>query len=318
MKLRAGHALLMGNWVVASCLVASPVAAQTEPVHITYRAPEICPSREEFLVRVRSRSQRAAFAAADELARSFDVRVVRLQNQNELLGQLEFVDRDGRRAVRSLGGSACDQLASSLALITALAIDDRITEAPLDELSPPPSPSPAPPSAPTPPTESAERAAPARLPEPVSSAANAKRVHWEFGGNLGALTWITRSAAPIFGVYAELGSSSTGWSVRLSVIDSRRSIGDGERSMLSCASSARAGRLLGPGSSARRPTIKFFLPPSTGTAIFTFRERPLARSKAPNRRRRLIGTLSCVSTIRAARRCGLGRSGLQAWKFLRR
>jgi len=209
-------------------MLASRVGAQTEPVRVTYVAPEICPTEEVFLEGVRSRTRSAIFAEPGALARSFDVRIVRGDGKDELLGQLEFVDPAGNRAVRSLRGSACEQVASSLALITALAIDDRMAEAPPDDSGPPPLATPAAPSESLPPNNNPEQVAPPRLPEPPSRAAPKTNVlRGEVGGNAGMLTWTTSHVGPVFGVYGELRSARPAWGVRLSAFDSRSSSGEG-------------------------------------------------------------------------------------------
>ena len=109
--------------------------------------PAACPSEVDFLERVRSRVQRARFAEPGELAHTFEVTIGSADGDGAFLGRVEFVDSDGQRVARSLKGSACDELASGLALITALALDDRIAEAPPDDVSPKPSPPPAEPKA---------------------------------------------------------------------------------------------------------------------------------------------------------------------------
>jgi len=228
MKLRAQRAVLLLFGAAPQLLashVEAQVEAQSEPVRVTYAAPEICPTEEVFLERVRSRTRRATFAEPGELARSFDVRILRAQGNDELLGQLEFVDLDGNRAVRSLRGSACEQVASSLALITALAIDDRMAEAPADDSNSLLSATPAAASEPHP--KNPEQVAPSRPPEPPARAPKANYLRWELGGNIGALTWTTSRASPAFGVYAELGSARPAWSARLSAFDSRSSSGEG-------------------------------------------------------------------------------------------
>ena len=72
MKVRAEAAVLLLAGI-GHCLVASHARAEPAPVRVTYRAIEGCPSEEEFLERVRSRTLRASFAATGDLARSFDV-----------------------------------------------------------------------------------------------------------------------------------------------------------------------------------------------------------------------------------------------------
>ncbi|MES1174486.1 MAG: hypothetical protein ABUL62_09155 [Myxococcales bacterium] len=226
---RQGAALLLGaaGWLLSSAATAQPTlvppAGEQERVRVTYVAPAGCPPDAEFQERVRSRVQRAHFAEPGELARAFDVTVSAVPEDAGFLGRLEFVDTDGQRASRSLKGAACDELASSLALITALAIDDRIAEAPPGEASPEPSPPPAEKSTPTQKTN-AEVRAPPRLPEPPDrSPPVASPLRWELGLNVGVLSWVTASAAPELGLYAELRSRLPSWSVRLSAFDARRS-----------------------------------------------------------------------------------------------
>ena len=213
------------------CVFSLPATAQPtgvppagqERVRVTYRAPDTCPSEAEFLERVRSRVQRARFAEPGELARAFTVTIGRTDGDAGFSGRLEFVDSDGLRAARTLKGKACDDLASSLALITALAVDDRIAEAPLDAVSTEPSPPPEEQRAPTKKTKP-EPTAPPRLPEPADRVPQSvKPWRWELGANAGVLSWVTASPAPMLGLYAELGSRIPSWSVRLSALDARRS-----------------------------------------------------------------------------------------------
>ena len=236
-RFRRGVALLFSAacWFLSGSVGAQPTgvppAGQEERVRVSYVAPEACPTEAEFLERVRSRVQRAHFAEPGELARAFDVTLSAVAGDAGFLGHLEFVDADGQRASRSLKGAACDELASSLALITALAVDDRIAEAPPDEASPEPSPPPAEPRAPTQKTNS-ELQAPPRLPEPPDrSPSRPSRLRWGLGANAGVLSWVTASAAPLLGLYAELSSPTPSWSVRLSAFDARGSKSvDGEGS----------------------------------------------------------------------------------------
>lgn len=223
-----GATLLLGAacGLLSSSAAAQPTGVpppgQEERVRVTYLAPAGCPTEAEFQERVSSRVQRAQFAAPGELARVFDVTIA-IAAEASFSGRLEFVDADGRRASRSLKGPGCDELASSLALITALAIDDRIAEAPPDAASPEPSPPPVATRSPNPKTND-ELKAPARLPEPPDrSLPTRRRLSWELGVNGGVLSWITGSIAPELGLYAELRSPIPSWSVRLSAFDARRS-----------------------------------------------------------------------------------------------
>ncbi|MET0791473.1 MAG: hypothetical protein ABW061_08120 [Polyangiaceae bacterium] len=200
---------------------AAPVARQEEHVRVSYRAPSACPTEAEFLERVRSRVRRARFAEVGAPAHEFEITVSKVDGDADFVGRLEFADTDGQRVARSLQGTVCDELASGLALITALALDDRTAEAPPDATSPPPSP---PPAAPSAPPKNPEPKAPPRLPEPPSLRPPKRGgLRVELGVTAGVLSWVTASAAPQFGLYAELGSRVSGWSVRLSAFDARRS-----------------------------------------------------------------------------------------------
>ncbi len=215
---------------VTPLLVAARAMAEgePEPVRVSYAAPAECPSENVFMERVRTRTEKARFAWPGELARAFAVTVREIDRESRFLGHLEFVDADGQRAERNLRGANCDELVSSLALITALAIDDRIAEAPADETSPPPSPRSVAKSAPSQEKTSPELQAPPRSPE--RSDPSRKRLRWELGGNAGVQSWVTRSVAPLFGGYVELGSSTPSWSLRLSGFHSQRTRSIGSNS----------------------------------------------------------------------------------------
>ena len=215
--------------VIAAISVAPTIRAQAggapavEPtrVHVRYHAAATCPSEDEFLRRVRSRVQRAQFAEPDAPGPAFDVSITALAGNAGFSGRLEFTDSDEQQVERSLKGRQCDELASSLALITALALDDRSSGATPDAPSPPPSPPPAETRAPTP-KINPEPPVPPRLPEPPDrSPRPPPRVRWGFGGNVGVLSWVTAAPSLALGVYAELASSQPAWSVRLSGIDVR-------------------------------------------------------------------------------------------------
>lgn len=224
----AGLLLSAAAWffTAAAGAQAADAAApgREERVRVEYHAPAACPSEAEFQERVRSRVQRARFAEPGEPGHTFDVSVDPVQGAAGFLGHLEFVDTDGQRAVRLLQGARCDELVSSLALITALALDDRAAEAPPAAPSPEPSPPLAAASAPTP-KSNPEPGAPPRLPEPPArSRPRGSRYQVELGVNLGALSWVHARAALQFGVYVQLAPRAPAWQVRLSAFDARRSI----------------------------------------------------------------------------------------------
>jgi hypothetical protein len=201
-------------------LVASRAAAEEEAVRVAYAAPDSCPDEQVFVSRVRARTQHGRFAEPGELARTFDVSLTESAGDAGFAGQIEFVDVDGQSARRSVAGATCDEVASSLALIMALSIDDRVAlagtrdnpslpSAPLAALSEPPkkaTPSPAAsPSAPR------TTVAPAAL-----------HLRWDVGANAGVLTWVAPQPAFVFGAFVALGSREHAWNARLSVFDARQ------------------------------------------------------------------------------------------------
>ena len=212
-RLAVGYAALL---CAALELVAARAAAQTEPVRVSYSAPPSCPADSAFIERVRSRLQRGTFAETGELARAFDVTVTSNADNQGFLGHIEFVAVDGQRAVRNVAGATCDELVSSLALITALAIDDRSAESESTSAEPAPLPSP-PPAGPSAPPKKIELSTAASPREPESTEARVRRpLRWDVGANAGIMSWVTRSVAFDVGAFAELGSRDPSWSARLS------------------------------------------------------------------------------------------------------
>ena len=93
-------------------------------------------------------------AASDELALSFTVTLS--EDADGVLGRVEFTDRDGTPVSRAVRGATCDEVASSIALVTALAIDARAETEPAASA---PVAAPAPASVPAPPSPSHDAAA---------------------------------------------------------------------------------------------------------------------------------------------------------------
>ena len=112
-------------------LVASSVRAQSieEAVRFQYVAPSECPDAASFAARVRERTERGREANEGELARSFSVNI--RADSPGFLGGIEFLDEGGQNVSRRVHGEQCDAVVSSLALITALALD--ATLRPADE-----------------------------------------------------------------------------------------------------------------------------------------------------------------------------------------
>ncbi len=105
----------------------APDAQAREAVRFDYRAPIECPSAAAFEERVRERSLHAHVATEGEFARTFDVVVA--ASSGSVRASVDFVDGDGSHASRTVQGATCDEVVSSIALVVALAIDARATQA---------------------------------------------------------------------------------------------------------------------------------------------------------------------------------------------
>jgi hypothetical protein len=140
---------------------ARPLNAQPseEAIRFQYVAPPECPDAVAFTAQVRERTPRGRVADPGELARTFGVEV-RVEPAG-VVGRIEFLDDSGTRVSRQLRGEQCDAVVSSLALITALALDATLREA---------EPEPAAPRLPT--KEKTLR--PAEPPSPVTPSAQVK------------------------------------------------------------------------------------------------------------------------------------------------
>jgi hypothetical protein len=110
--------------------VASPRAiaqsAAEEAVRFRYEAPPECPAGEVFTARVRQRTSRGREAASEELARTFTISIAAATPG--FSGAIEFLDDAGSPVSRRVHGEDCDAVVSSLALITALALDATLRE----------------------------------------------------------------------------------------------------------------------------------------------------------------------------------------------
>lgn len=98
-----------------------------EAVRFQYQAPGACPDAASFTARVRLRTQRGREAEAEELARTFTIRV--LEEARGFVGDIAFLDDGGAPVSRRVGGEQCEPVVDSLALITALALDATLREA---------------------------------------------------------------------------------------------------------------------------------------------------------------------------------------------
>lgn len=178
--------------LVPVLLVASPAQAQlpaaTEPkaateeaVRFQFAAPAECPDAAVFTARVRERTSRGRLAEPGELARTFNVQVTAAASG--FAGQIEFLDDNGALVNRRLSGEQCDAVVSSLALITALALDATLREADPEPEAAPPRPASTPKPAPLPPQASAKSEP--KAPPPRPAAPKTLRARIGFGGAYG-------------------------------------------------------------------------------------------------------------------------------------
>lgn len=108
------------------CSTASVYARAEEPViRFEYRAEPGCPDASAFVDRVRSRTQHGRLAASTELARTLVITAS--TNGHESIATIDFLDANGARVTRSVTGKSCDEVVTGIALVTALAIDARVT-----------------------------------------------------------------------------------------------------------------------------------------------------------------------------------------------
>lgn len=125
----ACRSALLGTLVV--CLAAE-ASADSEPIRIEYRADAGCPTRADFEERVFDRTASARLAADGEAARTFSVDLRR--QQRRVTGRLVISEPNGATMTRRVSGSDCGDVATVLALATALAIDPRAELAPHETL----------------------------------------------------------------------------------------------------------------------------------------------------------------------------------------
>jgi hypothetical protein len=139
---------------LAAAVACSTAAhAEQEPIDLTYRAYEGCPSERQFVAMVVGRASKELVLSERGRGRKFQVTVTQPQRR-ETVGRLEIAS-NGSTASREVTGARCTEVVSALALFTALAID------PSAKTEPNPKPEP-----PAEPPHAEEPPAPAAPPEP--------------------------------------------------------------------------------------------------------------------------------------------------------
>ena len=197
---------------------AAPNAAEPSPtlVSIDYRAPLGCPERDDFIGQVLQRLSRVRVEARPAAERHFDVRVEAAPPR--IRATLEFVDADARRVQRQLVADACGEAVSGIALVTALAIDPRLSlsenEAEVELAAGPTSnddteaASTEPSDAPALPIRSEAAVPPQRDTGERKRRAEPRRWTWLIGAAAGTVTDVAPGLAPSGELFTELGPGS--------------------------------------------------------------------------------------------------------------
>lgn len=120
----------------AATATAGTASDATEPIRIEYRAEVGCPSADEFNRQVFRRTSSARLATTGDAARTFIVGIER--RGSGLAGSLVIRQSDGTTESREVVGPDCKEVATVLALATALAIDPQASLAPEPPAEPPP------------------------------------------------------------------------------------------------------------------------------------------------------------------------------------
>lgn len=116
MRVLVGVALLTFHLGNARRAIAQSVE---EPIRLSYRALPSCPSREEFLGKLRERA-RVREAKPEEPARHFEVTIE--GSRRGFSGHLVIYGAEGKSA-RQLEAPTCAELARALTLVARLAVD---------------------------------------------------------------------------------------------------------------------------------------------------------------------------------------------------
>lgn len=111
---------------------AEAATSDLEAIRIEYEAPAGCPSAGEFKRRVFARTGSARLVAEGEQARVF--RITLRRTSGGITGTLVILEPNGSSMERAVTGEHCSELATVLALASALAIDPRAELAPDQQL----------------------------------------------------------------------------------------------------------------------------------------------------------------------------------------
>jgi hypothetical protein len=110
--------------------LSRPAHAETEAIRIDYRAAAGCPLPRQFHSEVFQRTASARLAKDGEPARTFLIVIERVPVG--VTGSLVIRETDGATVARKVTGAVCSEVATVLALATALAIDPTASLQPIE------------------------------------------------------------------------------------------------------------------------------------------------------------------------------------------
>jgi hypothetical protein len=124
---RRRHASLAASLCAVAAAEAYAPPSHAETIHFSYAAPAGCPS-EGALVEAIAQDGGPLVRAADGIsARTF---FVEIRQAGDVTGRLLIRDRGGQESTRTIRGTRCEDVASSLAVLVSLALEPGATEAP--------------------------------------------------------------------------------------------------------------------------------------------------------------------------------------------
>ena len=110
------------GWLSLLCVTVPAEAAKPgQAFRLEYWADGRCPDAVEFARQIQTRAPRLRLAEADEPALGFYAELV--ERGGSATGRLTARSPDGREVLREVRGPTCDDVATALALIAALAAD---------------------------------------------------------------------------------------------------------------------------------------------------------------------------------------------------
>jgi hypothetical protein len=118
---RGGRRRLLASALLSALLGVRLARADTEPIRIEYHAPSDCPGADAFNADVFRRTTSARLVTSGEQVRTFVV--VLEQRRGFVTGSLRVREGGSETVAREVQGERCQEVASALALATALAID---------------------------------------------------------------------------------------------------------------------------------------------------------------------------------------------------